>query len=167
MLLRTHCRSSGVKECFSKIYIIIVSFLVFSIQLSAQNGWTKITSLPTPRWGASAEVVNNKIYVIGGFNDNENLAANEMYDPITDTWEQKAPMPTPRGYHATAVVNDTIYAMGGLANNFLVTVEAYDPITNTWTKKKNMLQNRIEFRAGVVNKIIYCIGGGIVGTLKC
>jgi len=129
----------------------------------AQNGWFNPTNLSTPRMGASASVVNGKIYVIGGEDSSRVLLANnEMYDPLTNTWTTKAPMPTPREFLITAVVRDTIYAIGGMLSDYstyVLKVEAYDPITNTWKTKNNMPSGRISQNAAVVDGIIYIEGG--------
>jgi N-acetylneuraminic acid mutarotase len=144
-----------------KYCLTIISLVFVSIQIQAQ--WTHITDLPTRRAAATACVINDKIYVIGGndgapnFND---LDANEVYDPSTNTWDTTlVPMPTPRGWLSSAVVDGIIYAIGGgyqtLTNN-----EAYDPLTDMWDiTKADLLSPRRAAQAGVVDGIIYNIGG--------
>jgi N-acetylneuraminic acid mutarotase len=167
MLLRTTCRSSGGKWYLRKFWLILISLAVVSIQISAQNGWTNPTNLSTPRFGASASIVDGKIYIMGGEAANSViLANNEMYDPLTNSWETKAPLPTPRTFLFTTVVNDTIYAIGGLYpdySTYQLKVEAYDPVTNTWTTKNNMPSGRIGQNAVVVDGIIYIVGGNYNG----
>ena len=146
---------------FKKYCLIIVPLVFVSIQIYAQNGWTKKTDMLTIRAGTSSSVVDNKIYVIGGSTPSlTDLAANEMYDPATDTWEAKKSMPTARGFLFTAAVNDTIYAIGGGYPSFKLKVEAFDPVTNSWTTKKDMPEgHRGCNSACVVDGIIYLIGG--------
>lgn len=63
------------------------------------NRWTKKASMPTERGALAAGVVNGRIYAIGGAQRQifklRDVAANESYDPVTDTWTTHAPMPTP------------------------------------------------------------------------
>jgi len=169
MLSATKSRRSDVKAGFAgkkleywKYCLTIISLALVSVQINAQNGWTMKSQIPTPRGGLCACVVDNKIYVIGGITGSpgfSDLAVNEMYDPLTDTWDTLAPMPTPRGYLSCAVVNDTIYAIGGGYPTATKRVDAYDPVTDTWSPKKDMLSVRRSAQAGVVNGIIYNIGG--------
>jgi len=124
--------------------------------------WTKRTDMPTARSGLSASVVNGKIYVIGGGED-EALSIVEEYDPATDTWTKKADMPTTRAILSTSVVKGKIYAIGG-ADNAMVAlsiVEEYNPATDTWTKKADMPTPRWALSASVVHGKIYAIGGTI------
>jgi N-acetylneuraminic acid mutarotase len=84
--------------------------------------WTEKTDMPTPRWGLSTCVVNNKIYAIGGNKGNAALSAVEIYDPATDKWAKETDMPTARYDLSASVVNGKIYAIGGHG----VIVEEYD-----------------------------------------
>jgi N-acetylneuraminic acid mutarotase len=80
---------------------------------------------------ARANVVNDKIYVIGGY---PNYTTNEVYDPATDTWVLKAPMPKAGAVAASAVLDDKIYFFGGNQENGFVSItEIYDPVTDTWS----------------------------------
>ena len=123
--------------------------------------------------------MNGKIFAIGGqvrleqdeFGDMV-LSKVEMYDPETDTWEQRADMPTPRSAVSTSVVDGKIYAIGGdqlkkikrykgwgLEVKKLPTVEMYDPATDTWTQKADMPTPRSYLSTSVMDRKIYAIGG--------
>lgn len=162
MFSRTRFPQSREKSCLRTFCLVIISLALVSIHIQAQNGWTKKTTIPTLRGAAIAEVINGKIYIIGGNSGApafSGLAANEIYDPIANKWEQKSPMPTPRGFFASGVVNDTIYTFGGGYSSGSSIVEAYDPVTNTWSRKADMLNPRFCMRAAVVDKKIYLFCG--------
>jgi parallel beta-helix repeat protein len=144
---------------YFKYCSVLVSLILVCLEVRAQNGWTQKTDIP--KGGGSASVVNNKIFVLGGSTAGgiTDVAFNVVYDPSTDTWEEKAPMPTARGFLTSEVVNDTIYAIGGGYPTAKKTVEAYDPATDTWITKSDMPTVRLGMRAAVVDGIIYVIGG--------
>jgi len=160
MLLKTTSRHSGEKFYLRKFCLIIISLALVSIHINAQNWWTQKSQIPTPRAAAPACVIDNKIYVIGGYSPSfGNFAVNEVYDPSTDTWQTKSPLPQARGYLSCAVVNGIIYAIGGGYPTATKRVDAYDPLTDTWTQKADMLSVRRSAQACVVDGMIYNIGG--------
>jgi len=74
----------------------------------ATDTWKIKTPMPTPRCNFAIATLANKIYCIGGITNWASglisyTAINEVYDPATNTWENKAPMPTPASAQAAAV----------------------------------------------------------------
>jgi N-acetylneuraminic acid mutarotase len=153
------CHSAG-KSGVAKYGAVWVALLFSFVEVQAQTGaWTRRKDMPTGRAGPVAAVVDNKIYVLGGFNAGlSNYDANEVYDPSTDTWETKKPLPGRRALVSAAVVNDTIYAIGGGLDS-IKAVNAYDPVSDTWMRKSDMLHPRFGAAAGVIDGIIYNVGG--------
>jgi N-acetylneuraminic acid mutarotase len=124
------------------------------------NNWSGIWTTKAPmsvnRHGIGAAVVNDKIYVLGGYN----LDINEEYDPVNDTWTTKSPMPHNHAYPGIAVVKNKIYVIGGDEGGGNGTaIDVYDPMTDNWTTKKPMPSKRRYFGVGVVADKIYIIGG--------
>lgn len=130
--------------------------------------WSKKTDIPTARLGLSTNVVNGKIYAIGGANQPHGFEFEivHMYDPVTNTWTNKASMPRPRAtFLSTSVVNGIIYVVGGIVSSRGVDmVDAYDPATDTWTEKTSMPTARGFLATSVVNSKIYAIGGARFAT---
>ncbi len=76
--------------------------------------WIKKKNMPTSRAMMSTAAVDGKIYVIGGYLENQiPTQLVEEYDPKIDKWTGKADMPTARAVFSTSVVNGKIYAIGG------------------------------------------------------
>jgi N-acetylneuraminic acid mutarotase len=93
----------------------------------ATDTWETKAAMPTARIGLQANVVDDKIYLIGGY---PNRTFNEVYDPATDSWTTKAPMPTVASYYASAVFDNEIYVIGGYGSGNLNQI--YDPETDKW-----------------------------------
>ena len=96
--------------------------------------WETKAPLKVATADMQANVVNAKIYVIGGY---PNETTNQVYDPLTDVWTIKAPIPHPTvtgfglypdGFNsiASTVFNGKIYEVGS-------NVEIYDSIADNWT----------------------------------
>lgn len=122
--------------------------------------WTLMKPMYSPRYSFQAEVVNNKIYVIGGFNNSQYLSSVEEYDPLTNVWKLKSSMPTPRLEFKTEVVNGKIYAMGGKnLDGYVSSLEAYDPETDTWSTLAPMPTARDYLQTKSIDNKIFVVGG--------
>jgi hypothetical protein len=113
--------------CQDKIYCIGAG--MNDVYNPQTNKWENKT--PLHILIAQANVVNDKIYVIGGY---PNYTSNEVYDPATDTWVSKSSMPKSGAVAASTVLDDKIYFFGGIYENGYVSItEIYDPATDTWS----------------------------------
>jgi N-acetylneuraminic acid mutarotase len=83
------------------------------------DNWTVRKSMPSSRLYFAVAACQNRIYVIGGsLNPQDSyapeaLSINEVYDPVTDTWESRASMPTARWGLIAETVNGKIYVISG------------------------------------------------------
>jgi len=142
------------------------------------DSWETKTSMPTPRAGLCASVMNNKIYLIGGkeyVNQSpqfyNSVGVNEVYDPETDTWTTKTHMPHAIHDYASAVVENKTYVIGGVHqfagpfyHNLEIANRIYDAETDTWTSEKAISTTVADGAAGTTTgvlapKRIYVIGG--------
>jgi len=138
----------------------------------ATNTWTTKTPMPTARSNFAIAVYQGKIYVIGGTTGpgdvvGQKLAtdANEVYDPLTDTWETKTSLPTPRQDLGANAVNGKIYTLSGVRYELLFVTsrfretEVYDPANDSWTTKAPIPTHVWGYASTVVDNKIYVIGG--------
>lgn len=134
--------------------------------------WTTRASMPTPRGGPTAGVINGVFYVAGGTSvtgTGTALTTLEAYDPTGDSWTAKASMPTGREEPSGEVINGVLYVAGGhpsggFSSGAIAVLEAYDPATNTWTSKAPMPTARGTAAAGVINGVLYVAGGTVSGS---
>jgi len=157
------CKSDAFIAMRGLALLVAALSMVSTSTSFAQGGaWTSKANMPTARSVLTSSVVDEKVYVIGGLDQNSNsLATTEEYDPMTNTWTRKADMPTPRFGHCACAVNGRIYVIGGLNRGagFRATVEEYDPATDTWTAKANMPTARASLSCSAVDGKIYAMGG--------
>lgn len=135
--------------------------------------WQQARPALTPRTEVTAAVLDDRIYVIGGFSPLRfgNLLrlsvsnAVEVYDPGKDRWYLVAPLPKPL-HHAVAVVaNQRLFVLGGFAPsltsvwNPVNSVFEYLPSENRWRERRPMLTARGALAAAVLDGKIFAIGG--------
>jgi N-acetylneuraminic acid mutarotase len=120
--------------------------------------WEKFVDLPAPRNGASAVIINNKMYVFGG------TGADSI--PVGTLWEidltTKAIVAktsdTARRDHAAVAINGKMYVYGGYTTGYDGSVRIYDPVANSWSSGTS---GSIGARAmyGAYNGKLYAVGG--------
>jgi N-acetylneuraminic acid mutarotase len=136
------------------------------------TGWSPISTMTTGRVRSVAEMVNNKIYVIGGEtcpcdssngSNGSSIKTVEEYDIASDSWSSKSDMLTSRSMHASVIYNNKIYVMGGVtisgSSTLLSSTEVYDPSSNGWDNLSSFSNARYHFATAVVGTKIYIIGG--------
>ncbi|MCK4894936.1 MAG: hypothetical protein KAT07_13250, partial [Calditrichia bacterium] len=133
-----------------------------------KDSWERLADMNVPRAGLSANVVNGKIYAIGGYATNYTWGSSgqvvEEYDLVTNTWTRKKDMPARIGDHYAAVLGDKIFVMGGCSsdeflNPAIKAVKVYDPVTDSWSKRADMKVARTQFASCVMDGKIYVMGG--------
>jgi len=136
------------------------------------EAYTRKADVPTYRtWGTCA-VVNDKIYVIGGYyydasgNPIAPSNVNQVYDPATDTWDTKAPIPESI-YGVTRenpVIGGKIYVTHGLNTVFHTTNYIYDPSDDSWSSGSSASHARDGVACGVISDKLYVVGGRNIPT---
>ena len=135
----------------------------------AASPWIAKGFLPTPRTDYGICVLEDELYVIGGYetSSGQRTGLNEVYNPQTDTWSSKTPMLKARSELGVAAAGGKVFAIGGNCNGCFslckkvptTLVEAYDPQTDSWSKRKAMPEAKSGFTAVTLHDQIYCIGG--------
>jgi len=138
------------------------------------NKWStpKTKGSFTPHGAFTANVVDGKIYAIGGFNDRGTrghrvLGDVEVFDPRTNTWSAPKTTGTFRArlLHTSGVIGKKIYIIGGTPNMVdpltKDIVQVFDPATNSWStpETSGTFTPRSYLSASVVGNKIYVIGG--------
>ncbi|MBK7212906.1 MAG: DUF2341 domain-containing protein [Bacteroidales bacterium] len=123
------------------------------------DSWTQKTPMPTPRWGMVGVEFDGKIYVFGGLTGigtATGVAKNEVYDPVTDTWD------TTKNAIPVGLADEGVMAVkvGTKIHLFLLSAHyEYDPATDTYTPKASMPTPRYWSTCALVNNKIYIIAG--------
>jgi len=131
--------------------------------------WSQKKPMPDVRLGTCV-VVDGKILVVGGWQpvpgQRRVRAARtvQVYDPITENWENRADLPF--GFVGSAVVSGAkVYAMGCEIGEIpgqvedLTTVLVYDSHKDRWQKGTDLPRLAVGAGFTVLGESIYLIGG--------
>lgn len=117
-----------------------------------------LTVHPDPRVRASAVLIGDKIYYVGGSKNNIPVNTLNIYDITSNSWSTGTPMPNAR--EAPAVVkNGKIYIAGGSIGAYgTVSCHIYDPFTDTWTTCSSLPFPRSQHTALILGDRVVLLG---------
>jgi N-acetylneuraminic acid mutarotase len=166
--------SISIAPLLAGIFLIALPTSGGSMQTEPDKGtWRTEAPMPTKRTEVAAAALDEKIYVIGGFEKPSlgnvmNFAITrsvEMYDPATDRWASKAPLPVGLHHVGIGVAHGRLYVIGGYSKsglsvwNPVATVYAYDPAMDSWIERASMPTARGALSVTEHDGKLYAIGG--------
>lgn len=127
--------------------------------------WYPAAPSPIARLEGAGAVVNEKLYVVGGFYTNPLAATNRTYayDHRTDSWERLADAPIANTHVVAAVDGDTIWYAGGYLGNHpgkaIRDVYKYHVPTDRWMKGPPLPQPRASGAFLRLGRFLHYISG--------
>nr|XP_026696325.1 kelch-like protein 12 isoform X2 [Ciona intestinalis] len=137
-------------------------FTMFTCHMKVSVVPVSIDSMWYRKQCASAAVLDDILYVVGGFNALlRHMNIVECYDfNLRRFWKHLPALHEGRSGHCLVALNGCLYCIGGRCDErYLASVEMYDPMLRKWFKKEPMIQPRCWFAALVKGNSIYCFGG--------
>ena len=122
--------------------------------------------LPTERYarrpalnsGHAAEVVDGKLYLLGGYGRSATLV--QVFDPLSNQWSYGPDMPFQAGASASAVIGGHIYVVGGTVGDTVTGSAAkFDPRRGIWSSIAAMPVPRSHAGYGTDGVKLYVFGG--------
>lgn len=146
-----------------KQYILIIIFLQLHVTLAQEGGWNIIDTMPLPVAGGSALVVEDDLYIFGGYSDltQDYVDWIQKYNFNTEEWSLSSYMRTPRYGLVTGNNKDTIYICGGVQSNTELTssLEKWNFSDSSDIVFSNFNFDRIYPTGTLYNKKLYLFGG--------
>nr|WP_315026325.1 kelch repeat-containing protein [uncultured Chryseobacterium sp.] len=121
----------------------------------ASNTWKSLPDMPTAK-ETKGKIVNNKLYVIGGFNGtSSNLI--DVYDLNTHLWTNQYTMPVGVSGHSLAVSDNKIFIVGDYNDQTFLAY--FDTETNELHQLSSNMIPRRHSVVEVYNNKLYLLGG--------
>lgn len=137
--------------------------------LPTHISWTTKAANPIIRAEALRAVVDNKLFVFGGFSgDLGPVKRSDVYDPARNQWTRIADLPTRVTHAGVAVDGRNVYVVGGYVGigstgynqTFGVTdVWKYNVDTDTWSSFTRLPTAMAGGGAAVINHTLHYFGG--------
>ncbi len=122
------------------------------------GAWTGRAPIPIPVGAASAIVVGDEIYLIGGVPD----GLFHRYDVANDRWTALPSPPTQREHLAAVNLDGEVWAIAGRwMGEIFESTDIFDIETGTWRDGPPLSEPRSGFGAAVVDDSVFVAGGEV------
>ncbi|KAG2268018.1 hypothetical protein Bca4012_061533 [Brassica carinata] len=137
--------------------------------------WHQVTPMRVARASATAQVVNGKIYVLGGCKDRKSADWGEVFDPKTQTWaaltvsepmpDEEDPDTRPRMslIHGSVVIEDKIYVIDLWNRTFFYSLSQCKWGRGSLARRDSRSKNRRDWC--VIDNVLYSVGND--GCIYC
>ena len=141
-----------------------VSKEIHEVSLAQPYPSKLLTTLPQPRHGHAAEIVNDKLFILGGLatsRDNDPHDSVMMYDFTTKTFKTCPPLPKPVCHMATVTWGNKIIIVGGKDTNgeVLNDVIIYHTESGLSERLPSLKHKRCGSSAVIIDDVIVVFGG--------
>jgi hypothetical protein len=135
----------------------------------AKGEWRAGPALPGPRDHAAMVVVDDSLYLVGGYTGGLTDPTDGVFrlDEPDGEWQEVRPMSTPRGALAATAIHGRLVALGGVddTGEVLASVEVYDPDADRWSEGPAMSVPREHFGAASLDGRVWAVAGRNPGNL--
>ena len=126
----------------------------------ALGNWELLTRLDLPRAFFGTVYIDERIYVVGGYDGAQELDQATYYSITADKWQPLPPLATARGGLSLAYDGLALYALGGGWTQPINTHERLDPSTDAWTNFPTPINGEWRQLGGVGDDgVLYLVGG--------
>jgi hypothetical protein len=123
-----------------------------------QNDWTTLTPMSTARSDFALCVLEDALYVFGGWTATGKTAQVEKYVPATNTWHRLKALPLALYGHSACVVGEAIYVLSGNTGS-PAHVFKYDTRDDVWHNVTPMPSGRAWASVATLGHRVLVAGG--------
>ncbi len=136
---------------------------------AASSPWSSGPALPVELQEISAVTIDDRIWVVGGFEGLGEVSTVRVLDPSTRTWTLGPPLPVARHHVALATLDGDLYVLGGMETTRFTNVDDAWVLrsgASEWTEIAPLPEDRGAGIAGEIDGLLYVVGGQGRGGLS-
>ncbi|MEK6238393.1 MAG: PQQ-binding-like beta-propeller repeat protein [Planctomycetales bacterium] len=128
------------------------------------DSWRKLSDMPAPRWEAGTVVLDNRLYVLGGYlKGTKSTKRVDVFDPRDSQWRRLADLPS-AVTHLNAVLDGrSIWLAGGFKDGYpgkaIQEVWKYDVDRNSYVAGPPLPEPRAGGELALVGRRLHYLGG--------
>lgn len=134
-----------------------------------ESAWRSGPALPVRLQEISAVTIDDRIWVVGGFEGTGEVSTVRILDPRAGTWSLGPPLPVARHHVQLATLDGDLYVLGGMETIRFTNVEDAWVLrrgASTWAPIAALPEERGAGIAGVIDGRLYVAGGQGRGGLS-
>ncbi len=108
--------------------------------VAESTSWEKVTQLQNPAAFFGEVVVDDDLYVVGGYDGQRELADAAVFNLVTAEWSDLPSMSTPRGGVSAVYDGMAVFALGGGWTKAVDTHERFDALADQWSNFPSPVQ---------------------------
>lgn len=145
-------------------FLTCVFLFVASTTVVAQKSyWQELEDMPFPVAGGQAVVHNGKIYILGGYSDQEESPVDliQVYDPVLRTWDVAGHMQGKRSGFIADAYTDSLVICGGIVEDSTKasSLEMWNYSKDPYFFSEDQNFNRLDATGAVIHNNFYIFGG--------
>ena len=135
--------------------------------LLAGGRWWPRAPMSSPHFQACSAVIDNELWVCGGYDGDQQLATVEVYSPAANTWRSLPALNERRSGAVCGVVGGSLVVAGGFRDGSeLTSAEAYSPAAARWNPIAPLPHAANLATACVLNGRLFVAGGDDTNRLQ-
>ena len=108
------------------IFFVFILLLSSSIYAQPEGQWQSLPTTPSKRTEIAVALLDDNIYVVGGFTKNGITDQVEVLNFKSGAWFSITPLPRPLHHSTASAVNGKLYVIGGFTSSM------WTPVNNTY-----------------------------------
>lgn len=138
-------------------------------QHESHSDWKRLPDMAVPRWEAGTVVLDNKLYVFGGYRmPTKSCKRVDVFDPKDNSWRKLADLPSAISHMNPVLDGRTVWFAGGFKDGYkgyaISEVLRYDIDKDTYTAGPSLPQSLSAAAAGILDGKLYLAGGSPNGA---
>lgn len=145
--------------------------ILYTLNQDLEDGWSETGVLSEGQADADMLIVNNGLYIVGGYGQSGGIYTIKKYDDSTSDWDEITSIPYKVNGFSVVSAGEEIYIIGGYANNvYMNSMQIYNTSTEEWRTGTPMIERREGAASLYTDNKIYVFGGrnakGIVNNYE-
>lgn len=134
--------------------------ILYTLNQNLEDGWSEAGVLSEGQADADMLIVNDGLYIVGGYGQSGGICTIKKYDDSTSDWNEITSIPDTINGFSVVSVGEDIYIIGGYANNvYMNNVQIYNTSTGEWRTGTSMIERREGAASLYTDNKIYVFGG--------